>query len=132
MPFRCTCPRPKPLAVRGFAGWGYLRSLLALSSDAYNFKQFFLKTRRIYACLRPPEPTEDGRVKSSNIFHDVAKALTSSLDLDSILQTIMEKMAEYFRPDNLVAADGGRGAQDELVFRHRGGRRRRGAERCSA
>jgi hypothetical protein len=29
------------------------------------------------------------------IFHDVAKALTSSLDLDSILQTIMEKMAEY-------------------------------------
>jgi diguanylate cyclase (GGDEF)-like protein len=34
-----------------------------------------------------------------NIFHGVAKALTSSLDLDSILQTIMEKMAEYFRPD---------------------------------
>src|SRR5579859_7862725 len=34
-----------------------------------------------------------------HIFHDVAKALTSSLDLDSILQTILEKMAEYFRPD---------------------------------
>src|SRR5499433_1990130 len=34
-----------------------------------------------------------------HIFHDVAKALTSSLVLDSILQTIMEKMAEYFRPD---------------------------------
>jgi len=34
-----------------------------------------------------------------NIFHDVAKALTASLDLDSILQTIMEKMAECFRPD---------------------------------
>src|SRR5262252_2852612 len=33
------------------------------------------------------------------IFHGVAKALTSSLDLDSILQTIMEKMAEFFRPD---------------------------------
>src|SRR5438067_11685698 len=33
------------------------------------------------------------------IFHDVAKTLTSSLDLDSIKQTIMEKMAEYFRPD---------------------------------
>ena len=30
------------------------------------------------------------------IFHGVAKALTSSLDLDSILQTIMDKMAEYF------------------------------------
>jgi diguanylate cyclase (GGDEF)-like protein len=33
------------------------------------------------------------------IFQDVAKALTSSLELDSILQTIMEKISEYFRPD---------------------------------
>ena len=32
------------------------------------------------------------------IFHDVAKALTSSLDLDTILQTILEKMAAYFKP----------------------------------
>jgi diguanylate cyclase (GGDEF)-like protein len=49
------------------------------------------------------------------IFHDVAKALTSSLDLDSILQTIMEKMAEYFRPDNwsLLMLDEER---DELYF----------------
>jgi diguanylate cyclase (GGDEF)-like protein len=34
-----------------------------------------------------------------SVFHDVAKALTSSLDLDSILQTILEKMADSFRPD---------------------------------
>ena len=34
-----------------------------------------------------------------SIFHDVAKALTSTLDLDSVLQAIMEKMAEYFRPE---------------------------------
>src|SRR5579859_4224916 len=49
------------------------------------------------------------------IFHDVAKALTSSLDLDSILQTIMEKMAEYFRPDtwSLLMVDEER---DELYF----------------
>src|ERR1700686_2589832 len=49
------------------------------------------------------------------IFHDVAKALTSSLDLDSILQTIMEKMAEYFPPDNwaLLMVDEER---DELYF----------------
>src|SRR5215813_13909394 len=49
-----------------------------------------------------PEATGADRRRQSqelNIFHDVAKALTSSLDLDSILQTIMEKMAEYFRPD---------------------------------
>jgi diguanylate cyclase (GGDEF)-like protein len=49
------------------------------------------------------------------IFHDVAKALTSSLDLDSILQTIMEKMAEFFRPDtwSLLMVDDQR---DELYF----------------
>ena len=49
------------------------------------------------------------------IFHDVAKALTSSLDLDSILQTIMEKMAEYFRPDtwSLLMVDE---EHDELYF----------------
>ena len=49
------------------------------------------------------------------IFHDVAKALTSSLDLDSILQTIMEKMAEFFRPDtwSLLMVDEQRG---ELYF----------------
>jgi diguanylate cyclase (GGDEF)-like protein len=49
------------------------------------------------------------------IFHDVAKTLTSSLDLDSILQTIMEKMAEYFRPDtwSLLMVDETR---DELYF----------------
>src|SRR6201993_1408431 len=49
------------------------------------------------------------------IFHDVAKALTSSLNLDSILQTIMDKMAEYFRPDtwSLLMVDE---SKDELYF----------------
>jgi diguanylate cyclase (GGDEF)-like protein len=49
------------------------------------------------------------------IFHDVAKALTSSLDLDSILQTIMDKMAEYFRPEtwSLLMVDH---EQNELYF----------------
>src|SRR3954470_8425905 len=41
----------------------------------------------------------DRKLQEVNIYHDVAKALTSSLNLDSILQTIMEKMAEFFRPD---------------------------------
>jgi len=50
------------------------------------------------------------QIQELNIFHDVAKALTSMLDLDSILQTIMEKMAEYFRPDtwSLLMVDGER------------------------
>ena len=65
-----------------------------------------------------PEATGADRRRQSqelNIFHDVAKALTSSLDLDSILQTIMEKMAEYFRPDtwSLLMVDE---EQDELYF----------------
>ena len=49
------------------------------------------------------------------IFHDVAKALTSSLNLDSILQTIMEKMAAYFEPDtwSLLMADE---EKEELYF----------------
>src|SRR6267143_102955 len=65
-----------------------------------------------------PEATGADRKRQSqelNIFHDVAKALTSSLDLDSILQTIMEKMAEYFRPDtwSLLMVDE---EKDELYF----------------
>src|SRR5258708_23262368 len=49
------------------------------------------------------------------IFHDVAKALTSSLNLNSVLQTIMDKMAEYFRPDtwSLLMVDE---AKEELYF----------------
>ncbi len=55
------------------------------------------------------------QLQELNIFHGVAKALTSSLDLDSILQTIMEKMAEYFRPDtwSLLMVDE---EKEELYF----------------
>src|SRR6201997_3731853 len=55
------------------------------------------------------------QIQELNIFHDVAKALTSSLNLDSILQTIMDKMAEFFRPDtwSLLMVDEQR---DELYF----------------
>src|SRR5213596_3415787 len=57
----------------------------------------------------------DRQAQELHIFHDVAKALTSSLDLDSILQTIMDKMAEYFRPENwsLLMVDG---EKNELYF----------------
>ncbi|MGD0515613.1 MAG: sensor domain-containing diguanylate cyclase [Terriglobales bacterium] len=64
---------------------------------------------------RATEADHNRQNQELNIFHDVAKALTSSLDLDSILQTIMEKMAEYFRPDtwSLLMVDDER---DELYF----------------
>src|SRR5205823_5181729 len=43
------------------------------------------------------------------------KALTSSLNLNSVLQTIMDKMAEYFRPDtwSLLMVDD---SKEELYF----------------
>ena len=49
------------------------------------------------------------------IFHDVAKALTSSLDLDNVLQTILQKIAAYFRPTTwaLLMLDGD---SDELYY----------------
>jgi diguanylate cyclase (GGDEF)-like protein len=34
------------------------------------------------------------------VFHDVARALTSSLDLDSILNAIMQQMARFFEPES--------------------------------
>src|SRR5579864_2172549 len=54
-------------------------------------------------------------VSELNVFHDVAKALTSTLNLDSVLQSIMEKIAEYFRPDtwSLLMVDD---ASEELYF----------------
>jgi len=45
-----------------------------------------------------PVPAADRQSYELKIFHDVAKALTSSLDLDTILQTIMDKLAAYFEP----------------------------------
>jgi diguanylate cyclase (GGDEF)-like protein len=39
-------------------------------------------------------------VQELDIFHRVAKALTSDLNLNSILQTIMEQVAEFFRPES--------------------------------
>lgn len=61
------------------------------------------------------DATRNRQLQELTIFHGVAKALTSSLDLDSILQTIMEKMAEYFRPDtwSLLMVDE---ELDELYF----------------
>src|SRR5438034_4784302 len=62
-----------------------------------------------------PERKTKRQLQEVAIFNDVAKALTSSLNLDSILQTIMDKMAEYFRPDtwSLLMVDE---AKEELYF----------------
>jgi diguanylate cyclase (GGDEF)-like protein len=50
-----------------------------------------------------------------SIFHDVAKALTSSLDLDAVLQTVMDNIAKFFKPDtwSLLMVDE---QKEELYF----------------
>jgi diguanylate cyclase (GGDEF)-like protein len=60
-------------------------------------------------------PDRKKHLQELAIFNDVAKALTSSLNLDSILQTIMDKMAEFFQPDtwSLLMVDE---QKDELYF----------------
>jgi diguanylate cyclase (GGDEF)-like protein len=49
---------------------------------------------------RPFEPIGSRQMESLRMFHDVARALTSSLELNALLRTIMEKMAEFFGPDH--------------------------------
>src|SRR5260370_14584318 len=49
------------------------------------------------------------------VFHELGKALTSSLQLDQVLRTIMEKIDEFLRPDtwSLLLLDE---AKQELYF----------------
>ena len=43
----------------------------------------------------------DGRVlKDLKVFHDVARALTSTLDRDTVLSAIMSQMAQFFSPES--------------------------------
>src|ERR1700761_7967767 len=39
------------------------------------------------------------QMENLRVFHDVARALTSTLELESLLHTIMTKMAEFFGPE---------------------------------
>jgi hypothetical protein len=59
-----------------------------------------------------PEPAEATEV---TVFHELGKALTSSLQLDQVLRTIMEKINEVLRPDtwSLLLMDVDKG---ELYF----------------
>jgi len=46
------------------------------------------------------EPIGSRQMESLRVFHDVARALTSSLELNALLGSIMEKMEEFFGPDH--------------------------------
>ena len=39
------------------------------------------------------------KIEEFSVFHDMAKALTSTLQVDQVLKTIMDKIQEFLRPD---------------------------------
>jgi diguanylate cyclase (GGDEF)-like protein len=83
------------------------RALVSLDE----IKQFPTVERRRNAAV-PGERREAGEVA---VFQELGKALTSSLQLDQVLRTIMEKIDEFLRPDNwsLLLLDE---AKQELYF----------------
>lgn len=48
---------------------------------------------------RPFEVIESRQMDHLRVFHDVARSLTSSLELEEILGAIMDKMAQFFGPE---------------------------------
>jgi len=48
---------------------------------------------------RNPRPLDARQSGEVAVFHELGKALTSSLQLDQVLNTIMEKIDEFLRPD---------------------------------
>ena len=48
---------------------------------------------------RPFEVIESRQMDHLRVFHDVARALTASLELEEILGVIMDKMAKFFGPE---------------------------------
>jgi len=74
-------------------------------------KQFPSVERR----RNPNVPAERREAGEIAVFQELGKALTSSLQLDQVLRTIMEKIDEFLRPDNwsLLLLDE---AKQELYF----------------
>ncbi len=74
-------------------------------------KQFPIVERR----RNPAAPADQREVGDLAVFHELGKALTSSLQLDQVLRTIMEKLDEFLRPDtwSLLLLDD---ARQELYF----------------
>ena len=50
--------------------------------------------------MTPSQPTSgDTNLRDLLVFHNVARALTSSLDRDTILRAIMQQMEQFFKPE---------------------------------
>ena len=54
------------------------------------------------------EVIESRQLDHLKVFHDVARSLTTSLELEEILGAIMEKMAQFFGPErwSMMMVDG--------------------------
>src|SRR5438093_6299467 len=102
----------RPTHNRPYNNFRYYRSLPLVPNGCHN--RYTAGQQRTRSMSQATGAETARQALELNIFHDVAKALTSSLDLDSILQTIMEKMAEYFQPDtwSLLMVD----EKDEMYF----------------
>ncbi len=62
-------------------------------------KRFFSTSRRSHE--RRPLSTLDGRsIETLRVFHEVARALTSNLELDSLLRSIMHQLEDFFGPEH--------------------------------
>ncbi len=112
------------LYLRRFAGVGFDSHYAASSqrfaspnlkgqvqSNVEEVKPFPAVERRRNPAL-PSQRREAGELA---VFQELGKALTSSLQLDQVLRTIMEKIDEFLRPDNwsLLLLDE---AKQELYF----------------
>jgi len=82
---------PTPSAAR----WVTCKTDQILRHPANMTENFSGVDRRRSATVRG-EQREAGEVA---VFHELGKALTSSLQLDQVLRTIMEKIDEFLRPD---------------------------------
>jgi diguanylate cyclase (GGDEF)-like protein len=83
----------------------------------------YSRTPRLRSRTRPPivrdrrqaEIIDMRQMENLRVFHDVARALTSTLELEPLLHTIMTKMAEFFGPErwSLMMVDE---EKDELYY----------------
>jgi signal transduction protein with GAF and PtsI domain len=69
-------------------------------------RRFLEDWAKLFRRLRPPqkekgnlESIDSRQLESLRIFHEVASALTSNLNLDDLLRTIMAQMENYFKPE---------------------------------
>jgi len=99
----------------GSATWGRRKGCKNIKDrvqpDVEEVKQFPAVERRRNLAVASGQ-REKGEVA---VFQELGKALTSSLQLDQVLRTIMEKIDEFLRPDNwsLLLLDE---AKQELYF----------------